>query len=442
MKVVLLAAGRSKRMQPIPDKNFLLFKGYSLIAHQLIQLKEAGFNDILIMGGAHNLEKLEILKECEKLNGMKIEVLEQKNLDEGMAGAIMDAEDAIGDSPICIVSSNDIVNIMAYELVREAAKSGDFESYIVGKKVEKYFPGGYLEVAEDGLIKSIIEKPGEGNEPSDLVNIVIHCHKNPKKLIEALRNVTSEKDDKYEVALDNLIKAGSKMKAVKFEGSWEPIKFPWHIFKFMKTMFKQIEGNISKDAQIANSAIINNKDKVIIEAGAKIFDNAVINGPCYIGKNVIVATNALVRDSIVNEGCVVGYSTEIARSYLGENVWTHTNYIGDSIISGNCSFGSGTVTGNLRLDEKNITVNIKGEKTCSGINKFGLITGENIRCGINTSFMPGIKIGSNCMIGAGLVIPQDIPENSFVKGKTELDIRENKADLASNAREEMMKKLK
>ncbi len=200
-----------------------------------------------------------------------------------------------------------------------------------------------------------------------------------------------------------------------------------------------MESTISKDAQIADTAVI--KGDVIIKEGVRIFDHATINGPCYIGKNAVVANNSLVRDSMINEGCVIGYSTEIARSSIGKNVWTHANYIGDSIISDNCSFGSGTVTGNLRLDEKNISVNIKGEKISSETNKFGLITGENIRCGINTSFMPGVKIGSNCVIGAGLVIPYDIEENKFVKGNVKLEIRENKAKLEKDARNKMRGKI-
>jgi NDP-sugar pyrophosphorylase family protein len=435
MKVLLLAAGRSQRMQPIPDKNFLMFLGKPLIVHQVESLIQAGFDDFVVIGGAHNLDKLKAL-EFENIN---YQVVEQKNLDEGMAGAVIACEAVVGNDPICIVSSNDVVDEKAYELVVDAANDEGVDSVIVGKKVEKYFPGGYLEIDSEGFITSIIEKPGEGNEPSDLVNIVIHCHKNPKKLIEELKNVSSGKDDRYEVALDSLIKGGSKMKAAEFDGYWQPIKFPWHVFDVMKHFFGNMEKSISSDAQIADSAVI--KGDVIIEEGARIFDHATVSGPAYVGKNVIVANNSLVRDSIVNEGCIVGYSTEVARSFLGKNVWTHTNYIGDSIISDNCSFGSGTVTGNLRLDEKDIPVNVKGEKTSSGTNKFGLITGENIRCGINTSFMPGIKIGSNCMIGAGLVIPQDIEANKFVKGKVELEIRENKADLDESARGEMKGKI-
>lgn len=435
MKIVLLAAGRSKRMQPIPDKNFLLFLGKPLIVHQIEALIKAGFNDFIIVGGAHNLDRLNKLN----VEGADIQVIEQKNLDEGMAGAMISVKEIIDDEPVCIVSSNDVVDTKAYQLINAALKDDSFESFIIGKKVGSYFPGGYLEVEPDGSIKSIIEKPGEGNEPSDLVNIVIHCHRHPHKLIETLEKVSSDRDDRYEVALDTLIKEGVRMKAIEFDGYWQPIKYPWHVFKVMDYFFDNMKEYVSDNAQIAKSSVINGK--VVIEDGVKIFDNAVINGPAYIGKNCVVATNALVRDSMLNEGCVAGYSTEIARSYLGRNVWTHTNYIGDSVISDNCSFGSGTVTGNLRLDEGDIAVNIKGEKTSSGTNKFGLICGENIRCGINTSFMPGIKVGSNSMIGAGLVVPQDIPENSFVKGKVGLEIRENKAKLDAEKRTKMKEKL-
>jgi len=435
MKVLLLAAGKSERMQPIPDKNFLMFLGKPLIVHQIESLIKAGFDDFIVIGGSHNLDKL---KELEFKN-INYQIIEQKNLDEGMAGAIIACEEVVGNDLVCIVSSNDIVDEKAYELIVNTVNDENVDSVIVGKKVKKYFPGGYLKIDSEGFITSVIEKPGEGNEPSNLVNIVIHCHKNPKKLIEELKKISSNKDDRYEVALDSLIKGGLKIKAVEFDGYWQPIKFPWHVFDVMKYFFKNMESTISKDAQIADTAVI--KGDVIIKEGVRIFDHATINGPCYIGKNVVVANNSLVRDSMINEGCVIGYSTEIARSSIGKNVWTHANYIGDSIISDNCSFGSGTVTGNLRLDEKNISVNIKGEKISSETNKFGLITGENIRCGINTSFMPGVKIGSNCVIGAGLVIPYDIEENKFVKGNVKLEIRENKAKLEKDARNKMRGKI-
>ena len=64
----------------------------------------------------------------------------------------------------------------------------------------------------------------------------------------------------------------------------------------------------------------------------------------------------------------------------------------DSIIGNNCGFGAGAICANLRLDEKKI------EET----NKLGAILGDNIRIGVNTSLMPGVKIGSNTMITSDL----------------------------------------
>ena len=180
----------------------------------------------------------------------------------------------------------------------------------------------------------------------------------------------------------------------------------------------------------------------MIEEGVKIMDNAVIVGPAYIGKNSVVATNALVRDSHIGENCVIGFGTEIARSHLGNNVWTHTNYIGDSVIGNNVSFGAGTVTGNLRLDEGNIQVNISGEKIDSGMNKFGLVTGDNVRVGINTSFMPGVKIGKNCMIGGGIIVANDVEDNKFVYGKMELVVKDNKIDVGKINRDKTLGNLK
>ena len=439
MRVLLLAAGRSKRMQPIPDKNFLLFNGKPLIVHQIHALMDAGFDDFVVIGGKHNLNRLRELPDKHNFGAIKYQVVEQKNLDEGMAGAVLATKDILDDEPVCIVSANDVVDKKAYGMVLEEALKADAESLIVGKKVDSYFPGGYLEIDDNGMIKSIIEKPEPGSEPGDLVNIVIHCHKSPAKLVKVIEQTESNNDDRYEVALDKLIKDGSRMKALEFDGFWQPIKFPWHVFKVMDFFFENMDKHISEEATIADTAVI--KGNVLIESGAKIFDNAVISGPAYIGKGVIVANNALVRGSMVNEGGVVGYSTEIARSYLDRDVWTHTNYIGDSVICRNVSFGSGAVTGNLRLDEDEISLNVKGEKMGTGTNKFGLVCGENIRVGINTSFMPGIKIGSNTIIGPSLSIGQDIEKGKFVKGRLELEIRDNKARLDAGAREKMMKKL-
>ncbi len=420
MKVLLLAAGRSRRVKPIEDKNFLRMCGKFLIEHQLDALRQAGLTDIIIVGGAHNMEQLkEVAGDAT--------VIEQENLDEGMAGALLSAESHLGGE-LFIVSSNDAVDMDAYSSMLEASKSGA-DAYLLAYKVQEYFPGGYLKV--DGRqITDIVEKPGEGNEPSDMVNVVLHIHKDSAALIEKLKNTKSDNDDTYEVALNELMDEQT-FEAVPYEGYWLPVKHPWHILDLMEHFLNQCATMIHTSAQVSDSAII--KGNVVIAAGAKVFDQAVIQGPAYIGKDSIVATNALIRGSILGERCIVGFGTEVARSFIGDDCWFHSNYVGDTIMGSNNSFGAGAVCANLRLDEKEI-----GE---SKRNKLGPILGNDIRVGVNTSLMPGIKIGSGTFITSGLVVDQDIEPGKFVSGKTELTIQDNRAELDKSAREEMKKKL-
>ena len=195
---------------------------------------------------------------------------------------------------------------------------------MLAKKVKSYFPGGYLEVANKNRITDIIEKPGEGKEPSDMINIVLHIHKNPKKLIETIKKIKTAKDDKYEMAIAKLIKEDTHAEAVPYTGLWQALKYPWHILELQKYFLSTIrKSKISKTAKISKSAQI--KGSVIIEDNVKIFDHATVVGPIYIGKNSIIANNSLVRESMIGDSCVIGFNSEVARSNLADHVWLHTN---------------------------------------------------------------------------------------------------------------------
>lgn len=51
------------------------------------------------------------------------------------------------------------------------------------------------------------------------------------------------------------------------------------------------------------------------------------------------------------------------------------------------------------------------------IDVFGKITvGDNVHIGTNAIVMPGVRIGSNCIIGCGAIVTKDIPDNSIAVG--------------------------
>lgn len=428
MLALLLAAGRSRRCWPLGDKNFLKFGEKTLIEYQLAALKKAGVKKCIIVGGAHNLTTLRALFPKEI-------IVEQKNLDTGMAGAVMAGQDHLTE-PTLILSTNDIFEPHAIKkIISSKTGSGALLAY----RVKNYFPGGYLKLGTKQRIEAIIEKPQPGTEPSNLITIVCHFFREPNKLITALktelqpkkrglfRTKESQTDDAYERALAVLFQTET-FTAVEYSGPWQALKYPWHLLTASTHYLSTLKNKRSRDAVIAKTAVI--KGPVVIESGVKIFDHATIIGPAYLGKNVIVGTGSLVRDSIIGSNSVVGSGTEVARSHLGEHVWLHRNYVGDSILGDNVSLGSGAVTGNLRLDEGVIRTVVQENKVTTALTKFGAVIGTGSRIGINVSLMPGVLIGIDTFIGSGLTISTNIPDRTFVKGETTITCVPNTTTVA------------
>lgn len=429
IKTLLLLAGQSKRFWPLSEKPLFPIAGKTLLEHIVNRLKEAGCDDIVYIGSDNNLEEARSLFPDATM-------VRQERLELGMRGALLSALPQIGDEAILVVSANDVIEPDAYTATIRAGGMAD--GAILAQRVQRYFPGGYLSVNGDA-ITGIVEKPGEGKEPSDLVNIVCHFHKHPAALLDALQHVDESKDDGYEQALATLF-AKREYLAVPYEGMWQAVKFPWHLLHLLPVLLEEIDGQtIHPNTKIHDTAVI--EGNVIIEEGARLLPHACVIGPAYIGKGTIVGNNALVRGSSVGDHCVVGYNTEIKSSILCDHVWTHSTYLGDSIIGENVSFGAGSVTGNLRLDEAEISSLHNNDKLATGLTKFGAVIGSNSRIGIHTAISPGVKIGPGTFVSSATLVDSDVPDKSFVKMKDGLmTIRENTGEAPKPLEREKYKK--
>ncbi len=268
-------------------------------------------------------------------------------------------------------------------------------------------------VDEGNDIIHIVEKPERGEEPSNVVNIVVHLHRDAKALFRCLAKVKGRGFDAYEQALAGMINEGHKLKLVEYGGFWSPIKYPWHLLAAMKYFLDQRPGGIASSAIISDKATI--EGDVTIDENVRVGENAVIRGPCYIGRNSIIGNNVLIRDRAhIGADCVVGFSTEIKHSYIGDGCWFHLNYIGDSIIADRCSFGAGTVTANLRFDEEEVAVEGDGKTLDTGRDKLGAIIGADSKTGINVSIMPGVRIGPNSIVGPHVMLQHDLGPSRMI----------------------------
>ncbi|OGE25703.1 hypothetical protein A3H81_02665 [Candidatus Daviesbacteria bacterium RIFCSPLOWO2_02_FULL_38_18] len=417
MKIIILAGGEGKRMWPVQtDKCLIPFLGKPLLYHNLKKIQAAlNPSEVIIVANPNIKDQISNIKNELGITGTIVLQAEPK----GMADAILSAKDLI-EGEVLIVNSEDILDESVYEKVL-AVKA---DAVTVGLKRTEYFPGGYLKIGGD-KVKGIVEKPGEGNEPSDLVKLVVDYFKDGKKLVEYLEKVSSETDDVYEKALDKMIADGMDVKFTKYSGVWIPLKYPWHVLDITEHLLSKIEHTISPGANVSEKAII--EGKVVIEEGARVFEGVVIKGPCYIGKNVILGNSSMVRESDLEEGVVTGFNSDITRSYIGANSWFHTNYIGDSVIEGDFGMGSGAVLANLRLDDHTIRV---GEIDTNR-HKLGLMAGKGSRVGVNASIMPGVRVGSNSLVGPGVVLHGDVKDNTKILVKQEYQVSDHTPALTS-----------
>lgn len=437
MKAVFLCGGVGKRMFPLlEDKLLLKFLGKPLLEHQIERAKEAGLSQLVVVANPWNVERVGQISKG--ISGAEIElVLQEKPL--GIANALESAEHLL-EGEVMVVNPNDVFDSSAYtRLIRERKKSSAL-SYLLGYEVKEHFPGGYLVVSQGNELKQIVEKPRRGEEPSNLVNILVHLHTDVRKLLEFARKVQTTKDDVYECALDNIVREGGKIKVVPYDNFWAAIKYPWHIFPVVRHFLDRSKAEISPSAHISSRATI--EGKVVIGDNVRVLENAVIRGPAYIGANSIIGNNALVREySHIGADCVVGYSTEVKGSYIGDGCWFHSSYIGDSIIAEGCSFGAGTVLANFRFDEKNISVKIGDEVIDSGLDKLGAIVGSNSKTGINASIMPGMRIGPNSFVGSHVCLMRDLEPNKMILLEPHYRVVEREIEFDEKKKQELMRRL-
>ena len=437
-KAVFLCGGRGKRMFPITEDKFLVdFLGKPLLEHQVEAAREAGLSHFVIIANPENIGKIDQI--AKTIPGIKVDLTLQKE-SLGIADALRSAESFL-QGQVLVVNPNDVFSSSAYTKIIAAAKKASASSYILGYQVQKYFPGGYLQVNSRNELLHIVEKPGPGSEPSNLVNILIHLHNKPEELLRYIEGVHTTRDDVYECALDDMVKSGQKIKVIPYSDFWAPIKYPWHIFKVMEYFLDNAQSYIAASARISEKASI--ERKVIVSDNVRVLENAVIRGPAYIGPNSIIGNNVLVRDySHIGSNSVVGYSTEVKHSYTGDNCWFHSNYIGDSIVDDDCSLGAGTVLANFRLDEGNIQIKVGDSLVDTGFDKLGAIMGRGCRIGVNASLMPGVRVGPDSAVGPQVCLHKDLGAKKMALPGCRHLTKDNKTRLDEGKRRELLDKLK
>jgi bifunctional UDP-N-acetylglucosamine pyrophosphorylase/glucosamine-1-phosphate N-acetyltransferase len=415
-KAVVLAAGRGTRLQPVTSdtsKCMLPLLGRPILWHILDTVHRAGITQVQIVVGYKKEKIIDYFGDGLEI-GIHIRYIEQEQRD-GTAKAIALAS---FDEDFLVLNGDTLVD---FEDIEGIIKSHSGDATLGVRRVEDPQQYGVVEV-DGGSVKSIVEKPKEF--VSDLANAGIYAFS--PEIFAAIENTEKSERGEYEItsSIELLLEKGRDITAVELSGIWSDIGNPWNYLDSNKALLGKansaIKGVVEKGAFV--------KGALILGKGSVLRSGTYIEGPVYIGENSKIGPNTYIRSyTSIGNNCRAGNAVELKNSIImDETNISHLSYVGDSIIGGGCNFGAGTLVGNLRLDEKSVKMRIGDELYDTGRRKMGCVVGDNVKTGLNVMINSGRKIGSNSMIGPGVVVYRDVPENSFLLNKQELETKELK----------------
>ena len=416
--ILLLAGGDSTRFWPLENKLFFSFLGKPLI---LFQIEELLKYSELVTVVANKSNSTTIKRLIDNVNLKPVQILVQKEDYPGMAGAVFSAKNHIKGEAL-VVNGSDLID---YSIISKLSLLINQENKLIlmGKKFNEYFPGGYFKFTDNKKVIEVVEKPAKDKLPSSIVKLVFDYFADINILLNHFSKIKTKNDDFYELAINKLLSNELKQSYFIYDSYWFGLKYPWQVLMMMKNFLLTIkESKISTTAIVSKGAII--LGPVVIGDNVKIGDFCKIVGPAFINDNSVIGDYSMVRESQIGQDCLVGSYCEVARSYIGNNVFLHRNYIGDSVLDNDVMFGAQAVTGNLRFNGEKIPSLVNEEKVDTNMNKLGAIVGKLSKVGINATILPGIKIGKETWIGPGEAVRYDVDDKTYLaNGEEKINLK-------------------
>ena len=162
-------------------------------------------------------------------------------------------------------------------------------------------------------------------------------------------------------------------------------------------------------------------ETIFFSSDTKVGKNVTIEPYVFIGKNVNIGNNVIIKsfshlesckienkvevgpyarirpDTILKEGSKIGNFVEIKKSTVGKkSKVNHLSYIGDSEIGKSVNIGAGTITCNY-----------------DGVKKSKTKIKDKVFVGSNSSLVAPLTIEEESIIGAGSVITKSVKKKSL-----------------------------
>ena len=425
MKAVLLAAGEGIRLLPITatrPKHLIKVGGKPILQFCLEAVRHAGLDEAIIVTHYMSDAIRSYFGNGEKL-GLKLIYVEQKAI-LGTGNAAEMAEPFL-DGDFVLVYGDLLFGQESVKTVLSQFKKGKTAAAMGVVPVDKPESYGIIEQDAEGKVKRIIEKPAAGEAPSNLANAGVYAFS--KEVFDKIKQTKASIRGEWELtdAITMLAQEGKTVFAAELNrDDWFDVGRPWDLLDAnvwaLKRMDHKVLGTVEQGAHLIGP--------ITVAESARIRSGAYIEGPVFIDEEADVGPNCFIRSGTsLGKKVRVGNACEIKNSILMDGTHVgHLSYVGDSILGEKCNLGAGTIIANYRFDAGSIKMMVKDQLVNTGRRKLGGVLGDNVKTGIKSLFMPGVKVGANTWVGANLMVERDLPANAIANLKQNSEIKQKK----------------
>ena len=440
---VILAAGQGTRIWPYAEvrpKAMLPVANKPVIGHSVEALIELGFQKIIVAGHEFADQIKNYFRNTEHVTVIDV------GRTKGTAATLEAVREHIDGDRFLVLYGDSLVD--KDDLAR-LIKDQDLDkpSALVTPLGEESSRDWIACSLSNGFIESIVGHPrGRATHrfaafafPRSFLHYVQH---NSGVFSNIQVGMMPPMEGYLEMSLVDYMNDGGSIPCVEAQGIFVDLDKPWHILmanalmteKLCAQLYENVLGrgasihetasidgyvrlgtnsHIGRNVIIKGSVIVG--DNTTIENGAILVGNAVIGNNCYIGNYCYIEHN-----SAIGHDCVVSHAAEFG-GVLMDRVYLYHYMEMSGIIGTNTDIGAATVCGTLRFDDGHTSHVIKGRREYPRHFANAVYIGDYCRTGVNAMLMPGCKIGTYSVIGSGVVLNEDVPNNTYIRVKQELE---------------------
>lgn len=441
---VILAAGSGKKMWPYGDtwpKAALPIANRPLIQWQIAALQACGVKKIVVAAGHLSGQ---IRDAVSGLPG--VECVEQKN-PQGTADSLLYGLADVKDERFAVCYGDVLFTGEDLRRLFDLAKETGEETALVQPLENRCSSEWLCANLKESRVAEILGHPREASHR--LCGVYVLSRRTVPILASnpgVMRSVEVGNMPPFEAelteSLSNYLRYGGKILAVETQNLFYDLDKPWHLLDANQAYLNYLGGKLTQN-QIHPSARVDSSAEIggyisagegaVVGKGVKIKgnlwlgDNAQVIDGAIVGENCSIGEGAIVREycrieagSSIGARCVVGHCAEFGGILMdGAYSYHYGEYWG--IIGRSSDLGAATVCGNLRFDDQRTIHRIQGRREIpdsGGANAAYL--GDYTRTGVNAILMPGVKIGAYSIVGSGVILNEDLPNNSLIYVKQEL----------------------